>query len=45
MMALKREDLWTLEAYSEKRDAFRAEVLAHKKHRQVHLNEHATLYF
>ncbi len=44
-MALTREDLWTLEDYSERRSAFRTEVLAHKKHRQVFLNEHATLYF
>ena len=45
MMALARSDLWSLEQYSEKRAAFRAEVIAHKKHRRVDLNEHARLLF
>ncbi len=44
-MKLNRADLWSLEDYAEARPAFRAEVLAHKKHRQVRLGEHATLYF
>jgi uncharacterized protein DUF3501 len=42
---LTRADLWSLEDYSEKRPAFRTEVIAHKKDRQVRLGEHATLYF
>ena len=42
---LTRADLWSLEDYAEKRNAFRAEVMAHKKHRQVSLDDHATLYF
>lgn len=45
MINLKREDLWSLEEYSEKRADFRKEVLALKKNRQVALGEHATLYF
>jgi len=45
MTNLKREDLWSLEEYSEKRADFRKEVLALKKNRQVALGEHATLYF
>lgn len=44
-MALARSDLWSLEEYSERRSAFRAEVIAHKKHRRVELNEHARLLF
>jgi len=42
---LARADLWSLEEYSEKRNDFRTEVLAHKKNRQVRLGDHATLYF
>jgi len=42
---LTREDLWSLEDYAEQRDAFRTEVIDHKKHRQVRLGAHATLYF
>jgi Protein of unknown function (DUF3501) len=45
MPTLTRADLWSLEEYSEKRPAFRAQVLAHKKTRQVPLGEHARLYF
>ena len=45
MMALTRKDLWSLEEYSEKRPAFRDEVLAHKQHRQVLLTENARLLF
>ena len=44
-MALTRQDLWSLEDYSEQRDSFRKQVIAHKKQRQVYLGEHATLYF
>lgn len=42
---LTREDLWSLEDYSEQRPAFRDQVIAHKKPRQVALGPHATLYF
>ena len=45
MPTLTRADLWSLEEYSEQRPAFRAQVLAHKKTRQVSLGEHARLYF
>lgn len=45
MPTLTRADLWSLEEYSEMRPAFRAQVLAHKKTRQVPLGEHARLYF
>ncbi len=45
MQKLTRTDLWSLEQYAEQRPAFRAQVLAHKKPRQVPLGPHATLYF
>ncbi len=45
MKKLSREDLMSLEEYAEKRKAFRANVIDHKKNRQVALGEHATLYF
>lgn len=45
MKKLKREDLMSLEEYSQKRADFRADVLAHKKNRKIALGEHATLYF
>ena len=45
MAKLKREDLWSLEQYAEKRAEFKKQVLAIKKDRQVALGEHATLYF
>jgi hypothetical protein len=37
--------LLTLEAYAKARNDFRAKVIAHKKHRTVHLGEHLTLIF
>ena len=45
MAKLTRDDLFSLEEYAEQRSGFRAKVLEHKKNRQVHLGEHATLYF
>lgn len=42
---LNRADLWSLEDYAEQRAGFRAQVIAHKKNRQVALGPHATLYF
>lgn len=44
-MTLSRSDLWSLEDYSEKRAAFRAEVIEHKKQRRVDLNANARLLF
>ena len=44
-MSLTRSDLWSLEEYAGHRQAFRAEVMAHKKHRNVALGPNATLYF
>jgi hypothetical protein len=45
MPRITRESLMTLEAYARSRKDFRAKVLAHKKHRSVHLGEHVTLLF
>jgi hypothetical protein len=45
MQTLTRDDLMPLETYAEKRSSFRAQVMAHKKNRQVPVGEHATLYF
>jgi len=45
MQKLTREDLMTLEKYAESRKNFRVRVMEHKKNRQVHLGENATLYF
>src|SRR5712691_4161792 len=45
MPKLSRDSLMTLEAYAKARKDFRARVIAHKKHRSVHLGEHVTLIF
>ncbi|MCG6975188.1 MAG: DUF3501 family protein [Acidiferrobacterales bacterium] len=45
MKKLTRDDLWSLEEYAQKRGEFRAQVMAHKKDRQVHVGPNATLYF
>jgi hypothetical protein len=45
MNPLSRTDLFSLEEYAERRPAFREEVIAHKKNRQVALGPNATLYF
>ena len=45
MPQLTRADLWSLEEYALRRDEFRAEVMAHKKTRQLALGKHARLYF
>lgn len=42
---LTRDDLMSLETYEEKRSTFRAEVIAHKKNRQLGLGKNTTLYF
>ncbi len=45
MKKLTRANLWSLEEYAEKRPDYRAEVIAHKKNRQVALGNNARLYF
>jgi hypothetical protein len=45
MPKLKPANLLSLEEYSKQRADFRSKVMAHKKNRQVHLGDHATLYF
>lgn len=45
MPAIQPDSLLSLEAYAKQRPAFRAQVLAHKKPRTVHLGEHVTLLF
>jgi len=45
MEKLTRADLMGLEQYAEQRAAFRAQVLAHKLNRKVHIGPNATLYF
>jgi len=44
-MKLDRSRIWSLEDYAEKRAAFRAEVIAHKKVRRIALGPNATLVF
>ena len=45
MPKITRESLQTLESYAKSRKEFRAKVIAHKKHRTVHLGDHVTLVF
>jgi len=45
MEKLTRNDLYSLEQYSEKRAEFRARVLEHKKPRRVDIGPNFTLYF
>ncbi|MBL8511675.1 MAG: DUF3501 family protein, partial [Betaproteobacteria bacterium] len=45
MPTITRDSLMTLEAYAKARPAFRAEVIAHKRRRTVHLGAHVTLLF
>ena len=45
MPHITRESLMTLEAYEKARTEFRGRVIAHKKHRTVHLGDHVTLIF
>lgn len=44
-MAIQRESLMTLEAYAKARPALRAEVIEHKKIRNVQLGNHVSLLF
>jgi hypothetical protein len=45
MAKLTHDKLMTLEAYARARNAFRADVMAHKKNRMIHLGDHLTLLF
>ena len=45
MDKLTTDDLLPLERYHKERSRLRAEVLAHKRHRQAPLGPHLTLYF
>lgn len=45
MQKLRREDLYSLEQYAEKRGEFRDEVMRHKRDRRIQLGTNATLYF
>ena len=45
MQKLTRDDLYSLEEYSEVRDEFRNQVLSHKRNRRVALGTNAALYF
>jgi hypothetical protein len=45
MTKLKREDLYSLEEYSEKRDEFRKKVMAQKENRRLELGDHLLLMF
>ena len=45
MSKLTRNDLMSLEQYSQERSAFREKVMQHKKNRQVLIGDNATLYF
>ena len=42
---LARDDLMSLEQYSDARDDFRSKVMEHKRDRRVHLGTNAALYF
>ena len=45
MSKLTREDLYTLETYSEMRDEYRKKVMAHKINRRLELGNHVLLTF
>ncbi len=45
MPKIDRASLMPLETYAKERTAFRAKVMAHKKHRQIALGAHLTLSF
>ena len=45
MAYVTRDSLMSLEAYARARKEFRAEVMAHKKNRNVHLGSNVTLMF
>jgi hypothetical protein len=45
MQKITRESLMSLEAYAKARPTFRAQAIAHKRLRTVHIGEHVTLLF
>lgn len=45
MQKLTRQDLWSLEDYAHKRDAFRQQVMAHKQNRSLQIGPHVRLLF
>jgi len=45
MQKLNKDDLYSLERYSEVRDEFRLKVMEHKRDRRLSLGTNATLYF
>ena len=45
MEKLKRQDLYSLEDYDQRRPEFRAKVMAHKRNRMVRIGKHVGLYF
>jgi len=45
MSKLSREDLMSLEQYSDARESYREKMMQHKKYRRVALGENANLYF
>lgn len=45
MQPLTRKDLYSLEEYAQTRPTFRAEILEHKRNRQLSIGPHATLAF
>jgi hypothetical protein len=45
MQKLSKDDLYSLERYSEVREQFRDKVMVHKRDRQLPLGTNATLYF
>tara|TARA_B100001013_G_C24524960_1_gene408472 strand:- start:252 stop:836 length:585 start_codon:yes stop_codon:yes gene_type:complete len=45
MKKLTREDLFSLEKYSEIRNDFRLKIMAHKKNRRLAIGPNTTLYF
>lgn len=45
MQKLDRSNLWSLEEYAQRREAFRNEVIEHKQPRRVALTPNATMYF
>jgi len=45
MDKLTRSDLYSLEQYAESRSEIRAQVMKHKKNRNIHIGPTATLYF
>src|SRR5699024_2301041 len=45
MRKLTRQDLWSLEDYSGRREAFRREVMALRRERRLAVGAHVTLHF